>query len=311
MKDLLKGAVAETKRLTGELATVKTTIPAPEALEELETLRKTNSELKERVEAFYLDSDPEVIKPLKEAQDGFWDFMVKDPRLQLPETRAAELRDLDPNGKEGAEELAELLDKVEKLNPRNRLLEMELGQRIMGYQQAHRDHGKRLEELRSKRGDFEKERGEQQVKEQQQWANDAAAELREQAKEASWWGKKSGTTPEDLAHNKRFDEEVAPQLQAGITAMWTKDTKGAMKVVFKALAHDQVAKERDELKTKLADAEKRIEELDADAKGVQRISKPSRTEITNPEKQKAPIETHTDRETGVDEAFEQWRASRA
>lgn len=293
MKEATKKAIARAKQAEAALKAHQESQSSgqgkldPEIEAELKELR----EHKRMVEA---ENDPAFQKEygdkIKTAEDGFFNFLTTHPRLQLKKETADKIREMGIDSEQGRAAIGSLLKKINESG--DPLLYSEAMAHIQARSSVVREREQKIQEIRANSENFWKNKQEAEKTNLTQWAGVfdkefAKASAGENGQPPEWLAFKpvpENATPEQKAaieaHNKSM-EPLQARFKDMVVKIHGRDPKEIASAMFRSFAYEQQEKA---LKAKEAEVEtlkREVDELKAIAKGVKRISEPSRVATTS------------------------------
>jgi hypothetical protein len=279
--EVVKPALSEVKRLKAELDAAKA---APVISEEIKAKLAQAEEDRQYREAHQLEKDPVLAKQFDakktEAEDQLFKFLQEHPRLKMSPESAKELREMGLDTPEGRTARQEVLKAVKKLD--DDMLLDEVKEAFRKRDAVDKEREAKVAELRSKQGGITAVMEEREKEERMEWANKCNFSIIEQVKGKPEFLVKdipATATPAEKAaieaHNKELAEKIVPEFHAGIRAIHARDPEKGMKMLVDSLRLPKVEAALKEKETALADALKRIAELEGDSTRMRRISTPS------------------------------------
>jgi hypothetical protein len=286
--------------------------------------------LREFRDTWGAEHDPDFLKPFNErltkADEEFVTSLQTNAEIKLPATDAEASMFADeektlrisaetlkrvgidsPQGQQITNQIFAILQKsVSPLTYNKALRSFEKRDDIINERNA------RIGEVKAKQGGYAAAQEEKQKAEMQGYGHAADQKLIKLFAGAKWAEQITpapDATPEAKAnadaHNKWLKEGLVPEVRKYIGAIWNRDPDEAMVAVYKAVAHDQIAKERDALAAEKTQLEARVAELTKTAQGVRQIAAaPTKQAVAPTPKEPTKLDQTSD------EAIDNFLASR-
>lgn len=302
--------------LNVQLKEAGTKLPA-----DIEAKIKSHDELVKFREMFEAENDPkfqaEYQTKIDAAEDDFFTFVKTHPQLKLKEDVAKAMKEQGLDNEAGREWLNELLVRVQKTG--NMLLYEQVKSKILGRDAIITEKQNRVKELHTNRDGYLQNRSAQEKQSMMDWgkkADEALTKLAggEDGKGYDWLNlqeEPTNATAEQkaavAAHNKRVQEEIVPKFHNLINKVFQKDHQASMEAIFKAVHFDELSSSIKSKITEIEQLKERITQLESDAKGVQRISDPTKVQNTAPKPKTSETVYSGASEVSSDQAIDDFR----
>jgi hypothetical protein len=284
IKEITKTALAKNKEYLTKISELERAPKKDPAIDaELADLREFKA-------SFEAQNDPKLVEAYKtkldETENKIIEVLTTDEDLMMPADQAARLKAVGFDSPQGRNMINGILNAVAQTG--DHLLLDRVKDMFRGRKQVVEDHDKQMTEIKERAGKYWE--GKQQAEEQEMraWSGEADKKLINLFEQPGYeWGhfKKieegmdEASKAEAEKHNTHLRDVIVPEIRKGIAAVYSRDP-AAMEYVAKAHAVDHANRQVAAMQAELDQAKQRIAELEDTARGVQRISDPTREDNT-------------------------------
>jgi len=282
IKEITRAAIGRNKELSAKIAELE---KGPKSDPQVEA---ELAELREFKATFEAQSDPKIAeefkKTLDSAEDKIIEVLTTDEDLMMPADQAARLKAIGFDSPQGRNMINGILNAIAKTG--DQLLLDRVKDMFRNRKAVVEGHEQKLAEIQEKAGKYWEGQQQREEEERKSWAGESDKKLISLFDQPGYeWGHyKSITADMDEAakleaekHNTHLRDVIVPEIRKGIQAVWSRDP-AAMEYIAKAHAVDHAHRQVASMQAELDQAKQRIAELEDTARGVQRISDPTREE---------------------------------